>query len=385
MNVSLIVSALVATLVGLGNTLTVIPAAAGAIGATGPETSSWVASICLSVAATSVFLSVHYRMPIVAAWSLPGAALVASFGPGIDMATASGAFVVAGIFMTACAAIRPLGAFVSRIPGTVAAAMLAGVLLRFVTSLAESATAEPILVLPATVLYFIVRRLAPNWAVLAAFLSGAISSVVLQRVGPIGAPQLSTLVWTTPRFEISTLIGLGLPLFLVTFAAQNLPGFAVLRVSGYEPPVRPILATMGLASVVSAPFGAHATNLAALTAALCTGPDTHPDPKRRWVVGVIFGGLHLLLAAAGASLVGVFAAFPPSFISTVAGLALLSPLSGSLSAALAVENHRIAAVATFATTASGISVLGLGSPVWGLAAGLLIILIDGWKRHVSST
>ncbi|MFG1347978.1 benzoate/H(+) symporter BenE family transporter [Xanthobacter autotrophicus DSM 431] len=380
---SLIVSAIVATLVGLGNTLTVIPAAAGAIGATPAETSSWIASICISVAATSAFLSVRYRMPIVAAWSLPGAAMVASFGPGADMATASGAFVVAGALMAACAAIRPLGTLVSRIPGTVAAAMLAGVLLRFVTALADNAAQNPLLILPVIVIYFVMRRLASNWAVLGAFVFGTLVSLVLSEVGPIPAPQLSPLVWTTPRFEASTLVGLGLPLFLVTFAAQNLPGFAVLRASGYAPPIRPILATMGLASVVSAPFGAHATNLAALTAALCTGRDTHPDPRKRWVVGIVFGGFHLVLAAAGASLVGVFAAFPQSFVATIAGLALLSPLSGSLTAALAENDHRIAAVATFATTASGISVLGLGSPVWGLGAGLFIMLIDRWRRSAS--
>lgn len=383
MSVSLFISALVATLVGLGNTLTIIPAAAGAIGATPAETSSWVAAICLSVAATSAFLSIRYRMPIVAAWSLPGAALIASFGSNTNIATASAAFLVAGALMVACAAIRPLGDLVSRIPGTVAAAMLAGVLLRFVTALAEHAAASPALVLPVVFLYFIMRRLAPNWAVLTAFLSGGFVAVALRLVGPIPAPELSTLVWTTPRFDIPTLVGLGLPLFLVTLAAQNLPGFAVLRASGYEPPVRPILATMGLASVVSAPFGAHATNLAALTAALCTGRDSHPDPERRWVVGVVFGGFHMLLAVAGASLVGAFAAFPPPFIAAVAGLALLSPMSDALTAALSVQAHRTAAVATFATTASGISVLGLGAPVWGLTVGLIILLIDRWRRPQS--
>lgn len=380
MRVSVIVSAIVAALVGFGGTLAIVLAAAAAVGASPAETSSWVAAICLAVAATSAFLSVRYRMPIIAAWSTPGAALIAGFGSGIGMASATGAFLVAGLLVVLCAAIKPLGTLVARIPVAVAAAMLAGVLVRFVMALAEHAAASPSLVLPVIAAFFVVRVLSPNWAVPAALVVGGAGAVLLGRVGPMPAFELSALVWTTPRFEAPVLVGLGLPLFLVTMASQNLPGFAVLRACGYVPPVRPILAVTGLASMASAPFGAHATNLAAIAAALCTGPDTHPDPRQRWLAGPVYAGFYLLLAAAGASLVGVFAALPPALIATIAGLALLSALTGALTAALNEDRHRVAAVATFATTASGVTALGLGAPVWGLAAGLLIVSLDRLRR-----
>lgn len=378
---SVVVSACVAALVGFGGTLAIVLQAAAAVGATPAETSSWVAAICVAIAASSALLSIRYRMPIIAAWSTPGAALIAGFGSGIGMASATGAFLVAGGMIVLCAAIKPLGALVARIPVAVAAAMLAGVLVRFVMAVAEHAVAAPALVLPVVAVFFVVRRLAPNWAVPAALAAGGAGAVLLGRVGPLPALELSALVWTTPHFDLPVVVGLGLPLFLVTMASQNLPGFAVLRAAGYMPPVRPILAVTGLASVVSAPFGAHATNLAAIAAALCTGPDTHPDPRARWMAGALYGGVYLLLAAAGASLVGVFAALPPALIAAIAGLALLSALTGALTVALGEDRHRVAAVATFATTASGISALGLGAPVWGLAAGLLIIGLDRMERR----
>ncbi|MFG1300676.1 benzoate/H(+) symporter BenE family transporter [Xanthobacter sp. V3C-3] len=376
MRTSVVVSAFVAALVGFGGTLPLILAAAAAVGASPAEASSWVAAICLAIAGTSAFLSLRHRMPIITAWSTPGAALVAGFGAGVGMASATGAFLVAGLLVVLCAAIRPLGTLVGRIPVAVAAAMLAGVLARFVMALAEHAAATPGLVLPAIVAFFLARRFWPTWAVPLALVAAVASALALGRVGPMPAPVLSALVWTTPSLDAGVVVGLGLPLFLVTMASQNLPGFAVLRASGYEPPVRSILAATGLASMVTAPFGAHATNLAAITAALCTGPDTHPDPRARWMAGPVYGAFYLLLAAAGASLVAVFAALPAALIATIAGLALLSPFTGALTAALAEERHRLAAAATFATTASGVSALGLGAPVWGLVAGLAILGVD---------
>ncbi|MFS8039271.1 benzoate/H(+) symporter BenE family transporter [Xanthobacter sp. AM11] len=381
MRVSLLVSAFVAALVGFGGTLALVLAAAAAVGASPAQASSWVCALCLAVAGTSALLSIRHRMPVITAWSTPGAALVAGFGGGIGMEAATGAFLFAGLLMVLCAAVKPLGTLVTRIPVAVAAAMLAGVLVRFVTALAEQAVANPALVLPVIALFFMTRRLAPTFAVPVALVAG-VAGVLLTggAAPPADALAFSSLVWTTPRFDPAVLLGLGLPLFLVTMASQNLPGFAVLRAAGYVPSVRSILAVTGLASLLTAPFGAHATNLAAITAALCTGPEAHPDPRRRWQTGPAYAGFYGLLAAAGASLVAVFAALPSALVATIAGLALLSPLTGALTAALAEERHRVAAVATFATTASGISALGLGAPVWGLGAGLLILAMDTLRR-----
>ena len=380
LTVPIVVSAVVAALVGFGGTLALVLAAAHAVGATPAEASSWVTAVCLAIAGTSAFLSIRHRMPIITAWSTPGAALVAGFGQGVGMEKAAGAFLVAGLLVVACAALKPLATAVSRIPVAVAAAMLAGVLARFVMALAEHAAASPALVLPLVAVFFAVRRVAANWAVPAALAGGIAWAYGLGTVGPMPAPELSALVWITPAFDAPTLAGIALPLFLVTMASQNLPGFAVLRANGYVPPVRSILAATGIASAASAPFGAHATNLAAITAALCTGPDTDADPARRWRAGPVYAACYAMLAAAGASLVAVFAALPAALVASVAGLALIPPLAGALTAALAEERHRIAAVVTFATTASGISALGLGAPIWGLAAGLAVVGIDAARR-----
>ncbi|MEP9352090.1 benzoate/H(+) symporter BenE family transporter [Xanthobacter sp. KR7-65] len=381
MPVSVVISAVMASLIGFGGTLAVVLAAATAVGASPAEASSWVAASCLAVAATSAFLSIRHRMPIVTAWSTSGAALIAGFGAGIGMDRAVGAFIVAGLLVVACAAVKPLGALVARIPVAVAAAMLAGVLFHFVTALAEHAVASPAVALPVIVAYFAMRLLAPKWAVPAALAAGTIDALALGRVGAMPAPELSALAFVMPSFDTQVMLGLGVPLFLVTMASQNLPGIAVLRASGYAPPVRSILAATGIASVVSAPFCTHTTNAAAITAALCTGPDTHPDPAERWKTGMPYAVMYLLLAAAGTSLVAVFAALPPALIASVAGLALISPLAGALTAAVAQDRDRVAAVVAFATTASGISALGLGAPLWGLAAGLTVIGLDAIRQR----
>ncbi len=387
MRLSVIVAALVAALVGFGGTLALLLAAARALGADQGQASSWVAACCIAIAASSAYLSLTSRKPIITAWSTPGAALVAGFGAGVGMEKAVGAFLFAAALMLACAAIRPLGNVMARIPVSVAAAMLAGVLMRFAMAVAESATGAPVLVLPLVALFFLVRLASPSAAVLSVLVAGIAGVFALGLNAPLtGELAFSHLAPMLPAFDGAVLLSLGLPLFIVTMASQNLPGFAVLRAAGYTPPTRAILAVTGGVSAVAAVFGAHATNLAAITAALCTGPDAHPDPAKRYLCGPVYALFYLLLAALGASLVAVFAAVPPALIATVAGLALLSPLVGALTAALADEGGRLAAVATFATTVSGISALGLGAPVWGLAVGLVVLALDaivGKKRQKS--
>jgi len=380
MRLSVVVSTLVAAVVGFGGTLALILAAAAAVGASASETSSWVFVTCLGVALSSTILSLRYKMPIITAWSTPGAALIAAFAGGIGMPAVVGAFLVAAGLVTACAAIRPLGALVARIPMSVAAAMLAGVLVRFVIAVAENAAGAPALVLPLLGVFFLARIWSASAAVLCVLVAGAVAVFALGLNAPIATHVVAPeLVLIPPTFDATVLLGLGVPLFLVTMAAQNLPGLAVLRASGYQPPTAPALAVTGLTSLAAAPFGCPGINLAAITAAICTGPDAHPDPAQRYLCGPVYGVWYVLLAVMGASLAGVFAALPAAFIATVAGLALLAPLTGALSTALAEERGRLAAVATFATTASGISVFGVGAPVWGLAAGLIILGLDSLR------
>ena len=378
MRLSIIVSAVVAALVGFGGTLAVIVAAARAVGADAAQTSSWVTALCLAMAGTSLYLSLRHRIPVITAWSTPGAALIAATGGAIGLPAAVGAFLLAGLLIVVTATVRPVNDLLQRLPAAVAAGMLAGVLLRFVTAPFESVAGSPELVLPLLGLFLVARLVSPIGAVLVVLVGGVGLAWALGLMGAVPSGlHLSMLQLVVPTFEPGVLLGLGLPLFRVTMASQNLPGFAVLQAAGYRPPARSILAVTGIASLLTAPFGAHSSTLAAITASICTGPDVHPDPGRRWLTGPVYALCYLVLALFGASLVELFAAMPPALITTVAGVALIGPLGGALAAALAVERQRFAAVLTLVVTASGVSVLGIGAPFWGLLAGLIVLGLDG--------
>ncbi|WP_114189251.1 benzoate/H(+) symporter BenE family transporter [Microvirga aerophila] len=382
MRLSIITSAVVAALVGFGSTIAIIIAAANAVGADAAQTSSWVAALCLSMAATSGFLSVRYRIPVVTAWSTPGAALIAA-SSGISVNAAVGSFLLAGGLIVLAAFVKPFGRLIERIPTAIAAAMLSGVLIRFVMAVFESAQGAPGLVLPLVAVFLLVRLVNPALAVLAVLFVGLAIAFGAGLARPLPSDlALSSLTFIAPAWEPAALIGLGLPLFLVTMASQNLPGFAVLRASGYTPPSRPILAVTGLASVVTAFFGAHTSNLAAISAAICTGPDTHPDPAKRWLVGPFYALSYLIFAAFSAALIGVIAALPPELIKTVAGLALMGAFAGALGSALSDEAKRFPAVLAFAVTASGLTLFGIGSAFWGLVAGLAALGLDALASSI---
>ncbi|GEO18362.1 benzoate transporter [Microvirga aerophila] len=352
------------------------------MGADAAQTSSWVAALCLSMAATSGFLSVRYRIPVVTAWSTPGAALIAA-SSGISVNAAVGSFLLAGGLIVLAAFVKPFGRLIERIPTAIAAAMLSGVLIRFVMAVFESAQGAPGLVLPLVAVFLLVRLVNPALAVLAVLFVGLAIAFGAGLARPLPSDlALSSLTFIAPAWEPAALIGLGLPLFLVTMASQNLPGFAVLRASGYTPPSRPILAVTGLASVVTAFFGAHTSNLAAISAAICTGPDTHPDPAKRWLVGPFYALSYLIFAAFSAALIGVIAALPPELIKTVAGLALMGAFAGALGSALSDEAKRFPAVLAFAVTASGLTLFGIGSAFWGLVAGLAALGLDALASSI---
>jgi benzoate membrane transport protein len=385
MRLSIVTSAVVAALVGFGSTIAIIIAAAQAVGADAAQTSSWVAALCLAMAATSGYLSVRYRMPVITAWSTPGAALIAA-SSGISIHAAVGSFLLAGALIVLAALIKPFGRAIERIPTPIAAAMLAGVLLQFVVGVFQSAQGAPGLVLPLVAIFLAVRLFNPALAVLAVLFVGLGIAFGGGMARPLTSNlSLSSLTFIEPVFEPTVLIGLGLPLFLVTMASQNLPGFAVLKASGYQPPSRPILAVTGMASVVTALFGAHTSNLAAISAAICTGPDTHPDPAKRWMVGPFYALCYLIFAAFSAALIGLIAALPPELIKTVAGLALLGAFAGALGSALSEAPKVFPAVITLAVTASGLTLFGIGSAFWGLVAGLVTLGLDSLairlRRH----
>ena len=379
--VSVATAALVATVAGVGGTLPVVLAAAQAVGATPEQASSWVSGLGLATALSALALSVRYRMPIITAWSTPGAALIASTSGVPGFAAAVGAFVLAAVLILLTAAIRPLGRLIEKIPASIAAAMLAGILLRLVVAMVEHVPSSPLLVLPLIALFLLARVFLPALASLVVLVAGALLAWSLGLVKPLPGIGFSTIVLTAPVWDAAALVGLGVPLYLVTMASQNLPGFAVLRGSGYQPPTQPILAVTGLASLGTAFMGAHTSNLAAISAALCTGPDAHPDPAKRWMTGPFYALFWGLIALVGASLVGLFAALPPALLATVAGTALLGSMAGAMGAALAGEQDRLAAAGTLAVTVSGVTLMGVGSAFWGLVFGLLILGIDRFLKR----
>jgi benzoate membrane transport protein len=319
-------------------------------------------------------------MPIITAWSTPGAALIASTSGVPGIAAAVGAFVLAAILILLTAAIRPLGRLIEKIPPSIAAAMLAGILLRLVIAMVEHVPSAPLLVLPLIALFLVARILVLTLASLIVLVVGALLAVGLGLVQPMPALGLSRPELIVPAWDAATLIGLGVPLYLVTMASQNLPGFAVLRASGYQPPTQAVLAVTGAASLGTAFMGAHTSNLAAISAALCTGPEAHPDPAERWKAGVFYALWWGLIAVFGASLVGLFGALPPALLATVAGTALLGSMAGAMGAALSADQDRFAAAGTLAVTASGVTLMGVGSAFWGLVFGLIVLGIDRYVR-----
>ncbi|MEO8531184.1 MAG: benzoate/H(+) symporter BenE family transporter, partial [Deltaproteobacteria bacterium] len=295
----MISAAFVAALVGYGGTIAIVLAAAQALGATPAQTASWVMVICFAKAIGSATLSTMTRIPIVLAWSTPGAALIAA-SQGFTMAQAVAAFGFAGLLIVATGLIPVLGRAIAALPKALGAAMLAGVLLPLVMKAPAALAIRPQLALPVIAIFLLVRLWNPVYAVIVALAAGLALAVFLGVPAlPVNAAHLAHPVLILPDVTLSVLISLGLPLYLVTMASQNLPGFAVLQSAGYTPPVRQALVVSGGLSSLAALFGAHPINMAAITAAICMGPDVHPDPALRWRVGLAYGFWWVMLGLAG--------------------------------------------------------------------------------------
>jgi len=371
----------VATLIGFGGTVALVVQAGQALGADAGQIGSMVTALCLGIGVPGALLSWRLRIPVVLAWSTPGAALLAASTLGLSWPTAIGAFVFAAALMILTGLIPILGRLAARIPAAIASAMLAGVLLPFVLRLFKVVPDEAVLVVGLVTLFLVSRRLWPTWA-LPAVLAAAFAVLAIrgQLSLPTGTSLFGHLEPVAPVFDWKAAVSLGFPLFLVTLAAQNLPGLVVLQSAGYPPPANRLILSTGVASLLIAPFGGHGVNLAAITAAICTGTDAHPDPARRWVVGVIYGGFYLAVALFAAPLAGLFIAMPPVVLAAVTGLALIAPLTGALQGMMAETASREAAVLTFAATASGLALFGVGSAFWGLVVGFAALAARRWIR-----
>ncbi len=369
---SLSAAAVAAVIVGFASTILVVMEGLRAVGATPAQQASAAAALCFAMAATSFILATRDKQPIMVAWSTPGAALMATGAAGINFSDAVGAFIFAGVLMVLTAFIKPISTAISRMPPAIAAAMLAGVLLRFVLGVPMAAQDSPTIVVPLIIAFFALRMLVPLYTVpvivvlglVFAGLSGGFSGAVHVGITP--------LEWVWPQWNWQVLVGLGVPLYLVTMASQNVPGFAVLKAHGYEPPVSACLAVTGLGSIISAFFCAHAVNMAAITAALVAGPDSHPDPKQRWKMIYPYTALYIIFGLAAGTFVSLLGAMPKSLVTAIAGLALFSPLMSGMTAMVKDHKDTEAAVVTFLVTASGLTIFGVGAAFWGLLTGLLV-------------
>jgi benzoate membrane transport protein len=298
------------------------------------------------------------------------------------MAEAIGAFIVCGGLIVLCGVTRLFERLMDRIPMAIAAALLAGVLARFGLDAVLATRTQPLLVVAMALTYLAGRRWWPRYATPSVLLVGILVAGLQGQLQWRDVHwQWAVPVWTTPAFSVTTLIGVALPLFLVTMASQNLPGVAAQRAAGYDTPVSASITTTGLATVLLAPFGGYAFNLAAITAAICMGREAHEDPKRRYMASVMAGLFYLLIGLAGGAVVGLLHAFPKELVTAVAGLALLGTIAGGLSAALKEEKHRDAALLTFLVTLSGLSLLGIGSAFWGVGAGAVSLMVQHFRQR----
>ncbi|MEV6771546.1 benzoate/H(+) symporter BenE family transporter [Nocardia sp. NPDC051030] len=366
---------IVTALVGFTSSFAVVLAGLTAMGATAGQAASGLLAICVTQAVGMLLLSPRYRMPITLAWSTPGAALLAGTGAVAGgWAAAVGAFAVAGILIVLTGFWQRLGALIAAIPVEIAQAMLAGVLLPLCLAPVKSLTVSPAVVIPVIVTWLVLQKFAARWAVLAAFAVAAIGAgidIAVSHRSLDASAMIPRIELTVPHWSWQAMIGVAIPLYIVTMAAQNIPGTAVMSSLGYRVPWRAAMTVTGLGTVLGAAAGGHAINLAAISAALSASPSAHPDPKRRWIAATTAGVVYLLLALASGALVTLVAAAPKGALETVAGLALIATLASALTAALTPADNRTSAALTFLVAASGVTLLGIGAAFWALAAGLV--------------
>lgn len=373
LSISHVTAGFVAVLVGYTSSVAIIFQAATSAGATAAELASWMWALGIGMGASCIGLSLYFRSPVLTAWSTPGAALLVTGLDGLTMNQAVGVFLASSALITVAGASGGFQRLMSLVPRHLAAAMLAGILVRFGMDAFASMQTRPLLVGAMLIAWLVARMVLPRYTVPLALLAGVVAAALQ------GLLQLDALdwtpaspVWMPPEFSWPAFVGVAIPLFIVSMTSQNVPGLAVLRANGYSTPASPLIGWTGFAGLVLGPFGGFSFNLAAITAAICMSRDADPDPDRRYMAAVWAGAFYLATGIFGATVVSLFAAFPGELVAAIAGLALLGTIANSLAGALDDVRGRDAAIVTFLATASGIALFGIGSAFWGLVMGLLV-------------
>ena len=375
-SISAMVAGILAVLISFAGPIVIVFQAGQLAHLTTAQMSSWIWAISLGSGITGLGLSWFYKTPIVTAWSTPGAALLVTMLPNYPYEQAIGAYIFAGLLITLIGITGVFDELIARIPKGIAAAMLAGILLRFGMESFSAISINPLIVAPMIATYIAMKRVMPRYAIAAVMLVGTGMAIAL------GETQLTQLkfafvtpVWTSPSWSWHALIGLGVPLALVTLTGQYVPGMAVLRTAGYSTPAKTIVGTTGIASILLSPFGLHGVNLAAITAAICTGTEAHPKPDKRYIAGIFSGFTYIVIGTFGGALALLFSSLPHVLLATLAGLALIGTITSGLLGAVQDEAYRDASMITFLATASGVQWLGLGAAFWGLCFGAIAGLI----------
>lgn len=372
----------VAAISGFASSFALVIAGLAAVGASPGQASSGLFAVCLAVAVTNIVAAVWLRIPLAFAWSTPGAAvLLATASNGIRFSDAVGAFLVCAALLLLCGLWPALGRAITSIPKPLASAMLAGVLLPICLAPIEAVATLPLLAAPIVIVWLVLYRLAPRWAVPAAMVVAVIAIVIAAGTEWVGASVVPQLAFILPTFDLFTILSVGLPLFVVTMAGQNVPGFVVMSTNGYAAPPRFALVASGIGSGAANLFGGHAINLGAITAAIMAGPESHPDRDKRWIATLTNGILYVPLGLAAGLAGALVSAAPAILITAVAGLAVMGALISSVVNALDDPRHRLAAIVTFLVVASGIVVVGIGSAFWGLLTGAVVMAWLGWSRR----
>ncbi len=376
---------IVGSIAGFATSFALVIAGLQAVGASDAQASSGLLILCVTVGLTSILFALLHRIPISIAWSTPGAALLVAAGQNhANFAAAVGAFVVCGALIVLSGLWPALGRLMTSIPKPLASAMLAGILFPICLAPVMAVKDYPLRALPIILVWLVMLRLAARWAVPAAMLVAAIVIAVSAGGDWMQSANLAPqLVFVVPVFDPVVIVSLGLPLFIVTMAGQNVPGFAVMTTFGYTTPPRPVLVGTGIASVGGAVFGGHAINLAAITAAIMASPEADPDKSKRWIATFSAGWLYLVLGLGAGVATALVAASPTILIIAVAGLAVVGALITSITGALEDSQHRVTAMATFLVTASGFTLVGIGSAFWGLLVGAVFMVWLGWRRRAT--
>ncbi|HET8794935.1 MAG TPA: benzoate/H(+) symporter BenE family transporter [Arthrobacter sp.] len=380
MSLSAVTAGFVAVAVSYAGPMLVVLQAAHSAGLSREQTTSWIWAIAVASGVTCIALSLCTRQPVVVAWSIPGAALLLTALGDYDYSDAIGAYIVAALLALILGATGLFGKLLAIVPKPVMAAVLAGVLLPFVLNVASAVVDSPLIAGGLVAAFLIGRRITPRYAVLLAVLVGAVLSAVSgQATAPALELDMSGPIWTTPTFDFQTIMSISIPLMIVTMAGQNGPGLTVMQTSGYQVNDKLILSGASLAWLVSAPFGSHGINLAAVTAGICSGREAHEDMRRRYIAGLFCGIFYILFGLFSNAAVALFAAVPEEMMTALAGVALLSALQSSFIDTISgVKEHPIAveaAIITLVVTASGIAPMGIVSPFWGLLAGSAAYLL----------